>query len=51
MDSEVTINLGQLSQILAMVEISSYQVEHVLTTFKSLSTSLDMTDEPNSQEL
>ena len=51
MDLEVTINLGKLSQILAAVGNSSCQVEHILIAFKSLSTSPDMTDEPNSQEI
>ena len=50
MDSEVTINLRKLSQILAVVGNSSYQVEHILTAVKSLSTSLDITNEPKSQE-
>ena len=50
MDSEVTINLGKLSQILATVGNSSYQVEHILTAVKSLSTSPDITNEPKSQE-
>ena len=50
MDSEVTINLGKLSQILAAVGNSSYQVEHILTAVKSLSTSPDITNEPKSQE-
>ena len=50
MDAEVTINLGKLSQILAAVGSSSYQVEHILTAFKSLSTSPDITNEPKSQE-
>ena len=50
MDAEVTINLGKLSQILAAVGSSSYQVEHILTAVKSLSTSPDITNEPKSQE-
>ena len=50
MDSEVTINLGKLSQILAAVGNSSYQVEHILTAVKSLSTSFEITNEPKSQE-
>ena len=50
MDSEVTINLGKLSQILAAVENSSYQVEHILIAVKSLSTSPEITNEPKSQE-
>ena len=45
------INLGKLSQILVAVGNSSYQVEYILTTVNSLSASLDMTDEPNYQEL
>ena len=51
MDSEVTINLGKLSQILAAIGNSSYQVEHILTPIKSLSMYPNMIDEPNSQEL
>ena len=50
MDAEVTINLRKLSQILAAVGNSSYQVEHILTVVKSLSTSHDIKNEPNSQE-
>ena len=50
MDAEVTINLGKLSQILTTVGSSSYQVEHVLTAVKRLSTSPDITNEPKSQE-
>ena len=50
MDSEVTINLGKLSQILAAIGNSSYQVEHILTGVKSLSTSPDIINEPKSQE-
>ena len=50
MDSEVTINLGKLSQILVAVGNSSYQVEHILKVVKSLSTSPDITNEPKSQE-
>ena len=50
MDSEVTINLGKISQILAAVGNYSYQVEHILKAVKSLSTSLDITNEPKSQE-
>ena len=30
---------------------SSYLVEHILIEVKNISTSLDMSDEPNSQEL
>ena len=50
-DSEVIINLGKNSQILVAVGNSSYKEEHILTTIKSLSTSPDMIDETNSQEL
>ena len=50
MDSEVTINLGKLSQILAAVGNSSYQVEHILTIVKSLSASPKIKNEPKSQE-
>ena len=50
MDAEVTINLGKLSQILAAVGSSSYQVEHILTAVKSLSTSPDIKNEPKSQD-
>ena len=50
MDSEVTTNLGKLSQILATVGNSSYQVEHILIAVKSLSTSPDISNEPKSQE-
>ena len=47
----MTINLGKVSQILAAVVNSSYLVEHILIEVKNISTSLDMSDEPNSQEL
>ena len=50
MDLEVTINLGQLSQILAAVGSYCYQVEHILISVKILSVSLDTTNEPKSQE-
>ena len=50
MDSEVTVHLGKISQILAAVGNSSYQVEHILTAVKSLSTSPEITNEPKSQE-
>ena len=47
----MTINLGKVSQILAAVVNSSYLVEHILIEVKNISTSPDMSDEPNSQEL
>ena len=47
----MTINLGKVSQILAAVVNSSYLVGHILIEVKNISTSLDMSDEPNSQEL
>ena len=47
----MTINLGKVSQILAAVVNSSYLVEHILIEVKNISTSLDMSDEPNSQDL
>ena len=50
MDSEVTINVGKISQILAAVGNYSYQVEHILKAVKSLSTSHDITNESKSQE-
>ena len=53
MDSEVTINLRKLSQILAAVGISSYssQGEHIFTKFNNLSTSIEIIEEPQSHEL
>ena len=50
MDSEVTINLGKLSQILAVVGSSSHRVGNILIEVKILSTSPDTTNEPKSQE-
>ena len=47
----MTINLGKVSQILAAVVNYSYLVEHILIEVKNISTSPDMSDEPNSQEL
>jgi hypothetical protein len=51
MDSKVTISLGELSQILATAEISSFQEEHILTIVKNLSTSLEILEESRSYEL
>jgi hypothetical protein len=51
MDSKVTISLGELSQILAAVGISSFQEEHILTIVKNLSTSPEILEEPKSHEL
>ena len=51
MSSRVNISMIELSQILAVTRISSFKERHILTSIKSLSTSLDMTDEPNSREI
>ena len=51
MDSEVTIILRELSQILAAAGNDSHQVKTILTAVESLSTSPKITDEPKSQEL
>ena len=50
MDSEVTISLRELCQILAAAGNDSHQVETILTTVEFLSTSPEITDEPKSQE-
>jgi hypothetical protein len=39
MNSEATISLRELSQILAATGISSFQEEHILAAAKNLSTS------------
>jgi hypothetical protein len=39
MNSEATISLRELSQILVVVGISSFQEEHILAAAKSISTS------------
>jgi hypothetical protein len=51
MNSEETISLRELSQILAAVGISSFQEEHILTIAKNLSTSPKILEESRSYEL
>ena len=51
MNSEATISLRELSQILAAVEISSFQEEHILAAAKNLSTSLEILEESRFYEL
>ena len=53
MDTEVTIILRKLSQILvaAGISISSSQEEHILTEVKNLSTSPEIIEEPQSHEI
>ena len=52
MDSEVLISMRELSQTLETTgPISISQEEKILTATESLSTSLEITDEPKSQEL
>ena len=53
MDSEVTISLRKISQILAAagISISSSQEEHILTEVKNLSTSPEIIEEPQSHKL
>jgi hypothetical protein len=43
--------LRELSQILAAIEISSFQEEHILATAKSVSTSPEILEESRSYEL
>ena len=50
MDSEVTISLRELSQILVAVGNDSHQEKTIFTAAESLSTSPKITDEPKSQE-
>jgi hypothetical protein len=51
MDSKVTISLEELSQILAIVGISYFEEEHILTIVKKFSISLKILEEPRSYEL
>jgi hypothetical protein len=51
MNSEATISLRELSQILAIAGISSFQEEHILTIAKNLSTSPEILEESRSYEL
>ena len=51
MNSKVLISIRELSQILAMVGISISQEEKILIAFESLSTSSEIEDETQSQEL
>jgi hypothetical protein len=51
MNSKVTISLEELSQILAIVGISSSQEEHILTIAKNLNTSPEILEESRSYEL
>ena len=51
MNSEATISLREISQILAAVEISSFQEEHILATAKNISTSPEILKESRSYEL
>ena len=50
MDSMVFISIRELSQILATAGNDSHQVKTILIAFESLSTSLEITNEPKSQE-
>ena len=43
--------MRELSQILATIEISSFQEEHILATAKSVSTSPEILEESRSYEL
>ena len=51
MNSKVTISLEELSQILAVAGISSFQEEHILTIVKNLSTSPEILEKSRSYEL
>jgi hypothetical protein len=51
MNSEATISLRELSQILAAAGISSFQEEHILAAAKNLSTSPEILEESRSYEL
>jgi hypothetical protein len=51
MNSEATISLRELSQILAAAGISSFQEEHILAAAKSISTSPEILEESRSYEL
>jgi hypothetical protein len=51
MNSEATIILRELSQILAVARISSFQEEHILAVAKNLSTSLEILEELRSYEI
>jgi hypothetical protein len=51
MNSNVTISLEELSQILVVAGISSFQEEHILNIVKNLSTSLEILEESKSHEL
>jgi hypothetical protein len=51
MNSEATFSLRELSQILAIVGISSSQEEHILTIAKNLNTSPKILEESRSYEL
>jgi hypothetical protein len=51
MNSEATISLRELSQILAASEISSFQEEHILAAARNLSTSPEILEESRSYEL
>ena len=53
MDVEVTISLIKLSQILTVagISISSSQEEHILTEVKNLSTSPEIIEKPQSNDI
>jgi hypothetical protein len=51
MNSEATISLRELSQILATTDISYFQEEHILATTKSVSTSPEILEESRSYKL
>jgi hypothetical protein len=51
MNSEETISLRELSQILAAARISSFQEEHILVAAKRVSTSPEILEESRSYEL
>ena len=51
MNSEATISLMELSQVLSAAEISSFQEEHILAAAKSVSNSPEILEESRSYEL
>jgi len=51
MNSEATIILREISQILATTGISSFQEEHILAVAKCVSTSPEILEESRSYEL
>jgi hypothetical protein len=51
MNSEATISLRELSQILVVARISSFQEEHILEADKTISTSPEILEESRSYKL